>query len=122
LSFFLLSCQNESQEVNLDVEKQQIKKLTQQWLKAESNKNLDSSLTFIAKDGIYLANDRPTLRGHEEISTFLKAAFEMPLDTIIGDPEKLKFQRLVTWLMKLVVLRYHITFQKVIPFSKLSIW
>ncbi|MFQ5650023.1 MAG: YybH family protein [bacterium] len=90
--FFLgiFSCQQNGQQASLQDEEQQIRKLTQQWLKAESNKNLDSSLTFIAEDGVYLPNDWPTLHGHEEISKFLNAAFAMPLDTIVGGTEKIE--------------------------------
>ena len=84
------SCKQTSRQVNLKEEEQQIKKLTQQRLRVESNRDLDSSLTFIAEDGVYLPNDWPTLYGHEEISKFLVAAFNTPMDTITGGTEKIE--------------------------------
>ncbi len=89
--FLFLSCQKkENHQLNLEAEKQKIRKRTQEWLKAESKRDLDSALTFIAEDGVYLANDWPTLRGHAEISTFLNAAFEMPMGKISGGTEKIE--------------------------------
>jgi len=42
--FLFLSCQKkENHQLNLEAEKQKIRKRTQAWLKAESNKNLDSA-------------------------------------------------------------------------------
>ena len=49
-----------------------------------------SLLTFIAEDGYYLAPEWPTLRGHDEIRRYLEAAFEMPMDTIIGGPIRIE--------------------------------
>ena len=93
--FLFLSCQKkDNHQLNLEAEKQKIRKRTQAWLKAESNKNLDSALTFIAEDGVYLANDWPTLRGHAEISTFLEAAFAMPLDRISGGTQQVRHRPL----------------------------
>ncbi|MFQ5674758.1 MAG: YybH family protein [bacterium] len=88
----LLSCcqQQSSHQANLDAEKAKIRDLTQEWLRAESDKNLDSSLTFIAEDGVYMANDWPTLYGHEQISRFLSAAFKMPMGPIAGGTESIE--------------------------------
>ncbi len=91
--FFLLgifSCQQSAQQANPEEEEQQIRKLTQQWLEVESNKDLDSSLTFIAEEGVYLPNDWPTLHGHQEISKFLQAAFDLPMGKISGGTEKIE--------------------------------
>ena len=64
--------------------------LTTEWLRVESNKDLDSSLTFIAEDGVYLPNDWPTLRGHEETSQLLNAAFELTMGKISGRSERIE--------------------------------
>ncbi len=99
--FLFLGCQKkENHQLNLEAEKQKIRKRTREWLKAESNRDLDSALTFIAEDGVYLANDWPTLHGHAEISTFLEAAFAMPLGTITGGTQKIEILLLGTWHME----------------------
>lgn len=83
---FSLGCSH----VDPQAEVEFLRKRTQAWLKAESSKDLDSSLTFIAEDGVYLPGDWPTLRGHDEISTFLQAAFDLPMGEISGGTEKIE--------------------------------
>lgn len=91
LAFLTMSCQQKgNHQANLETEKAKIRDLTQKWLRAESDKNLDSSLTFIAEDGVYLANDWPTLYGHEQISKFLSAAFKMPMGPISGGTDSIE--------------------------------
>ncbi len=85
-AFLLTRCEVAERIDDEDV----IRRRTREWLQAESNRNLDSALTFIAEDGVYLANDWPMLRGHEEIAGFLKAAFDMPMGKITGGTEQIE--------------------------------
>ena len=87
LGFILAGCRTDPQPpADLDAERRQIHALNQLWLQAESRKDLDSALTFIAPDGYYLPADWPTLQGHAEVGRFLEAAFALPQDTIRGGP------------------------------------
>lgn len=86
LGLVLAGCQPAAPPADLDTARQQIHDLNQQWLQAESRKDLDSALAFIAPDGYYLPADWPTLQGRAEVTRFLEAAFALPQDTIRGGP------------------------------------
>ena len=92
LLFGLVSC---VQNTNLTpsqsaLERQVIAARTQAWLKAEQAKDLDASLSFSAEDGVYLAAQWPALKGREEISAFLKAAFDLPMISLTGAVDKIE--------------------------------
>ncbi len=88
------SCENsDSSSGEVVSAKSEIRARNQAWIRAEAGKNLEATLGFIAEDGVYLANDWPTMRGHEEVSRFLNAAFAMEIDTITGGPDFIKVAR-----------------------------
>ena len=87
VGIILAGCRPEAPPpADLDAARQQIHDANQRWLQAESRQDLDSSLTFIAPDGYYLASDWPTLQGRDAVAEYLEAAFALPQDTILGGP------------------------------------
>ena len=67
---------------------QQIRQIVEDWFDAESRRDLDATMGFIAKDAVLQAPGLPQIQGEGAIRDFFVAFFGLPFASTGGETER----------------------------------
>lgn len=92
----LFSCTEDSaypSQDQLDSEKEKIQKLTHEWFEAERNKNIKTSLSYLAPDAIIQSEGTSTIKGIDDARNLYNNFFEIPYTDIKEFPRTVRMAK-----------------------------
>jgi uncharacterized protein (TIGR02246 family) len=83
---FTVACAPASPSVNLAAENEAVNQLTSDWFAAESRRDIEASLSFLAPDAIVQAEGAPTISGTSAIRGLYEEFFKAPFTDLVMEP------------------------------------